>query len=448
MGKTSSLTGNPSASYIIWDDVIQRDAQQLTISHEDELGNDVDVFLGLIAEGNKIIVQDRTNSLNYQQFLVTGSINVVTNSFVEVPVNLITATGTGYTNFPNNQELIIAIFSSGIAGPQGPTGPAGTEITIGPNIDAITRFGSVTKDFFDPLTIDAVAKASIDGSGNIFFDRESFYLTSDVDDVATAGRIRLLGQTGPGSTGQYTLTLPLVNDTVATRATNEGLSNKNISNSTYDNGSLGITTLVSMYNVGVPSGNAAGDIYFRGTASRIERLGVGPSYSVLVVGENNLPVWKQRNFNKVTDGTAITGTINNSYTDGVLIPANSVNVGDIIEVRCRVRKTGTGGTLFNRLYIGVNNSLTSANLIGTSTAMANVTLTGQMVRTLVVKSATSTEVYPSTTTALNDDATNSAIAVTTYNIDWTIDQYFVASVQQSVGSDTTRSSFLQVKIFE
>jgi hypothetical protein len=151
---------------------------------------------------------------------------------------------------------------------------------------------------------------------------------------------------------------------------------------------------------------------------------------------------------KVTDGTIVTGAAGvNTYTDGVLIPANSVSAGNAIELRSRTRKTGTVGTLINRMYIGVNNSLTSANLVGTSTTMAAGTLTGQMVRTLIVKSATSTEVYPATTAALSDDALNSALAVSTYNIDWTVDQYFVLSVQNTAAGDSTRSSFLQVKIF-
>jgi len=169
----------------------------------------------------------------------------------------------------------------------------------------------------------------------------------------------------------------------------------------------------------------------------------------LTINESGIPTWKKRNFIKVTDGTAVTGSgAVNIYTDGVLIPANSVSAGDVLELRSRIRKTGTVGTVVNRLYIGVNNSLTSANLVGLSTAMGNTTLTGQMVRTLVVKSATQSEVYPVTQAALNDDALNSAVAVTTYNIDWTQNQYFVSSVQNSVAADSTRSSFLQVKIFE
>jgi hypothetical protein len=219
-----------------------------------------------------------------------------------------------------------------------------------------------------------------------------------------------------------------------------------------------------------PSGvtSEKGDIFYTPTnGANIERLGIGGTGSVLTVNNGNptwssvgalnsvltingsgIPVWKNKNFNKVTDGTAVTGTAVNTYTDGVLITANSVSAGDVIELRSRVRKTGTVGTLTNRLYIGVNNSLTSANLVGLSTAMANTTLTSQVVRTLVVKSATQSEVYPVTTATLNDDTLNSGVAVTTYNIDWTIDQYFVSSVQNSSTADSTRSSFLQVKIFE
>ena len=128
--------------YIIWNNSTQISATQLSVSHIDELGNDVDIFLELISAGDKIIIQDRNNSNAYQQWLVSGSLNTIPNDYVEIPVSLVTATGLGYTNFPNGHEVILVISSIGATGPQGPQGYTGDQGITGPQ--GVTGFQGTT----------------------------------------------------------------------------------------------------------------------------------------------------------------------------------------------------------------------------------------------------------------------------------------------------------------
>ena len=118
----TGLTG-----YIIWNDTTQISATALSVSHIDELGNDIDIFLALISTGDKLIIQDRNNSSSYQQWSVSSSLNTISNNYVEIPVSLITATGLGYTNFPNEHEVILVISSIGATGPQGYQGETGPQ---------------------------------------------------------------------------------------------------------------------------------------------------------------------------------------------------------------------------------------------------------------------------------------------------------------------------------
>jgi hypothetical protein len=113
--------------YIIWNNSTQISATALSVSHIDELGNDIDIFLSLISSGDKLIIQDRNNSNSYQQWLVSSSLNIISNNYVEIPVSLITATGLGYTNFPNQHEVILVISSIGATGPQGYQGNTGSQ---------------------------------------------------------------------------------------------------------------------------------------------------------------------------------------------------------------------------------------------------------------------------------------------------------------------------------
>jgi hypothetical protein len=56
---------------------------------------------------------------------VTGSITIIPNSYVVVPVILTTSAGQGTTNFNNGHNLILGLITQGAAGPQGITGPQG-----------------------------------------------------------------------------------------------------------------------------------------------------------------------------------------------------------------------------------------------------------------------------------------------------------------------------------
>jgi hypothetical protein len=150
---------------------------------------------------------------------------------------------------------------------------------------------------------------------------------------------------------------------------------------------------------------------------------------------------KNPQFINTIDGTAVTGVTTATKSTSVLIPANTVAVGDSIFVRTRCRKTGTAGIAVQ--YVSVNGSdavggsgIAIASL-GTNAAFA------QLSRTLVVKSSTSTEVFPYNTGGFDDDAV-STTAVSTYNINWAVDQYFIFSMLNANLADSTVVSYYEV----
>jgi hypothetical protein len=146
----------------------------------------------------------------------------------------------------------------------------------------------------------------------------------------------------------------------------------------------------------------------------------------------------------VTDGTAITGTTTSTKTTSILIPANTIAVGDVLNLRIRTRKTGTAGTQIIRAYVNTADAIGGA-IVGTSATAPATSLYVQMARALAVKSATNTESFPSTAGAMFDDAATGT-AVTASNINWTVNQYLVIAVQNSSTADTSRSSFVHLQI--
>lgn len=152
-----------------------------------------------------------------------------------------------------------------------------------------------------------------------------------------------------------------------------------------------------------------------------------------------------QNIQSLTDGTAVTGTISSTKTGSILIPANTVTTGDLLYIKTRIRKTGTAGVLTTRMYINTSDAI-GGSLIGTSAAAAAATLYFQYSRTLAVKTSTNTESMAGNGNVNADDNTALTVAVSTSNIDWTVNQYLVVAVQNGSTADTSRSSFIHVQV--
>lgn len=155
LANTSATSGSPGNTFLLWNNATQTSATQLNIAHIDDDNIDINIFLHLLNTGDVVIIQDRTNSANYQKWEVTSAL-VEQTGYDEVPVTLITSGGTGTTGFANNAQIFVAIVSAGIIGPTGPigaTGPTGSTGPTGP-----TGATGATGPFGDPtLVINAQA---------------------------------------------------------------------------------------------------------------------------------------------------------------------------------------------------------------------------------------------------------------------------------------------------
>ena len=142
-----------------------------------------------------------------------------------------------------------------------------------------------------------------------------------------------------------------------------------------------------------------------------------------------------------TDGTNVTGVTADTLTYSGLIPANSVSVGDILRFFSFNEYTGTTSNRRARAYINTSASLSGATLLASTPNATGTTRTISFDRYLGVKSSSVTRVHSAT--ALEYDGTTNGVNVwTTANIDWTIDQYFIISIQLANATDAGLSSFI------
>jgi collagen type VII alpha len=124
---TTTLSGVPAVGTLFWDNATQLSATTVTLSHIEALGNDIDVFFQLFKVNDTFIIQDQSNSNNFQTWKISATPTVVTNSYISIPVTPVTSGGT--SQFVNNQQLIFAIVTSGLTGATGSTGIGATGAT-------------------------------------------------------------------------------------------------------------------------------------------------------------------------------------------------------------------------------------------------------------------------------------------------------------------------------
>jgi hypothetical protein len=152
-------------------------------------------------------------------------------------------------------------------------------------------------------------------------------------------------------------------------------------------------------------------------------------------------------YKDLNNQTAVTGTTTNTKVVSVLIPANTITVGNIIEIKARAGKTGAAGIATLRVYANTADSIVSpAPTLLTTTALASIATNYIGIdRSAIVKSATITQTAQANASIPSDAAVGTA-SLTNSNIDWTVNQYIIFALQNGAAGDSTVLSYYQIEI--
>jgi hypothetical protein len=128
---TTRTSGFPTTGTLYWNNATQISATQVAVSHITANSEDIDLFLALLATSNQFVIQEKSDSNSFQRWTISAAPTNIPNSYIELPVTLVSSGGNGSSNFANNSELLFILTQQGIQGSTGVTGATGVEGATG-----------------------------------------------------------------------------------------------------------------------------------------------------------------------------------------------------------------------------------------------------------------------------------------------------------------------------
>jgi hypothetical protein len=130
--KTTIISGDPGNGNLLWNNAVQSGATQLNLSELTQLNDNIDIFLGNLAEGSTIIIQKQTDHTLYQEWTIGTSVDQPTYWIFNVTLQ------TSNYSFSNDEDVIFIIVTtpsgtSGTSGTSGSNGSDGSSGTSGSN---------------------------------------------------------------------------------------------------------------------------------------------------------------------------------------------------------------------------------------------------------------------------------------------------------------------------
>lgn len=149
-------------------------------------------------------------------------------------------------------------------------------------------------------------------------------------------------------------------------------------------------------------------------------------------------------YKDLTTSANLTGTTNISILKTCLIPANTINVDDEIQITARAYRTTNTGVCTQYLYYNTTNSLTGATEIGTASGAASWL---SIIRNLFIKSLTNSETSGGLNSGNSDGVILASTSFYSLNIDWTQDAYIIQAFQNAAVGNNTTSRGITIKRF-
>ena len=259
--KTNATSGYPTNGHLLWNNATQTSATEILVSHLDDEGSDIELFLSFFAQGQKIFIQNRDDSSQNQIWEITGTPTVTdantSTAYYTFPVTLVSSAGAA---FSNNHSILFGAIAAAVNAVTSATTSDGTASL---DISNLTLSQAITSGIQTKMTFTANPTAVGDGQQIIWqwYNGGSPVTTAAITTEATGSTSdKLLFKTSYGGSVGTSLDLTYTVATFSGYISSLGESYRSTSTFTYAAGvaathrtALGLTTLATT----TPAANVA-----------------------------------------------------------------------------------------------------------------------------------------------------------------------------------------------
>ena len=108
-------TPPPADGQVAYNNTLQASATLIYISHITSDNLDIEIFYSQISQLNDIYLQDRNNSINFIKYNITSAPTIISNSYISIPVSIISFGGNGNTSFGSpNHPILVSFFTNNL----------------------------------------------------------------------------------------------------------------------------------------------------------------------------------------------------------------------------------------------------------------------------------------------------------------------------------------------
>ena len=262
--KTNATSGYPTNGHLLWNNAMQVNATEILVSHLDDEGSDIELFLSFFAEGQKLFIQNRDDSSQNQIWEITGTPTVTnpntSTSYYTFPVTLVSSQGGAFTN---NHSILFGTITVATNSVTSATTSDGTadlnllEVSTGVLVvsDSFTLSKEIVSGLQTKMTFTANPTAVGDGQQIIWqwYNGGSPITTAAISSESTGSTSdKLIFKTSQGASIATSLDLTYTIATFSGSISSLGESYRATSTFTYASGvaathrtALGLTTLAT-----------------------------------------------------------------------------------------------------------------------------------------------------------------------------------------------------------
>lgn len=281
------------------------------------------------------------------------------------------------------------------------------------------------------MALDTYVNAGLHVTGKSYFGGSgTASSTLDLASISNAAQLRIIGNSSLALAANGEIGYDLTNLYIRIGASNYQLD-RQVTNATVL-AAIGYTPVpytgaTTSLNMGTNNVSAARFIVPSGLSTQFLKAD----------GTTDPRTYNQTFYKDGITSAGLTGVTTNTLVKSVLVLANTFVLGDVLRIAALATKITVGtGTISVRIYTNTTNDLTGTPVLIAANTSSTTALVVPIERYVLIKNTTTNTQAINVTSTVTDNNANLTTLKATLSINWTVNQYIIIALQNSVTGDT------------